>query len=466
MYKQYRRYRRFLVLADLILTVAVFALIVELRPYLPGRIVDSLEAYHAPQIYLTVLLLWHVLFATSGVYELSRLPYFTKQLGIFTSSYCLAVFIFAGFLYFTFRDVSRMLVVYFSITNYFVLLLLRFALTVYLAKKSWGMDRTPVLVVGVTDNGLHAAQTINAHHSSVYSVIGFADDDPPADQALPAPVIGTLADVPRLVKEHRIELVMIALPENRSVEAERLIMDLYGLPVRIYVVPDLFKLTLLQSEIETFGDLMVIGIREPAIEGFRRVAKRVFDLVASSILLLLTWPLFAVITLAIKLDSPGPIVYRARRVGENGKIFEMLKFRSMVVGAESLQVRVVRTDEQGREVFKSQGDPRVTRVGKILRRTSLDELPQLINVFKGEMSLVGPRPEQPFITEQYEYWQWARLAVPPGITGWWQVSGRSDLPMHLNTQYDLFYVRNYSFLLDLKILLKTVGVVIRGKGAY
>jgi len=153
-------------------------------------------------------------------------------------------------------------------------------------------------------------------------------------------------------------------------------------------------------------------------------------------------------------------------VGENGKLFWTHKFRTMVQGADKMAATVAVQDEQGRQVYKRRDDPRVTRVGHFLRRTSLDELPQFFDVLRGEMSVVGPRPEQIFISEQYETWQHQRLAVPPGITGWWQVSGRSDLPMHLNTQYDLYYIRNYSLWLDLKILLKTIGVVIRGKGAY
>jgi len=160
------------------------------------------------------------------------------------------------------------------------------------------------------------------------------------------------------------------------------------------------------------------------------------------------------------------VIFKQQRVGENGQLFWMYKFRTMVCGAEEAQRAVAVRGEDGKIVYKVRGDPRVTRVGRILRRTSLDELPQLFNVLKGEMSLVGPRPEQVFIVEQYEPLQRRRLAVPPGITGWWQISGRSDLPLHLNTQYDLFYIRNYSLLLDLRILWKTVAAVIRGKGAY
>jgi exopolysaccharide biosynthesis polyprenyl glycosylphosphotransferase len=169
----------------------------------------------------------------------------------------------------------------------------------------------------------------------------------------------------------------------------------------------------------------------------------------------LGWPILLAIAIAIKLSSPGPIIYKQQRVGENGRPFWVYKFRTMVPDADSHPTPDKRRD-----------DPRVTKIGKLLRRTSLDELPNLFNVLRGEMSLVGPRPEQVFIVEQYEPWQRQRLAVPPGLTGWWQVNGRSDLPMHLNTQYDLYYIRNYSLLLDIKILWKTIGVVIQGKGAY
>jgi lipopolysaccharide/colanic/teichoic acid biosynthesis glycosyltransferase len=172
------------------------------------------------------------------------------------------------------------------------------------------------------------------------------------------------------------------------------------------------------------------------------------------------------VALAIKLDSPGPVFFSQQRVGENGRLFLMFKFRSMVLGAEEMRDRVSEVDEEGNVVYKTRYDPRVTPVGRFLRRTSLDELPQLFNVLKGEMSLVGPRPEMPWLVEEYDLWQRKRFAVPQGITGWWQVNGRSDKPMHLHTEEDLYYVQNYSLLLDILILWKTAGVVLKGRGAY
>jgi len=234
----------------------------------------------------------------------------------------------------------------------------------------------------------------------------------------------------------------------------------------VYLIPDMISMAVLNAEVERFGDLVIIGIREPVIQGHKRITKRLMDLALSSLALLITWPLLIFIWIAIKRDTVGPALYPAERVGENGKIFKMYKFRTMFVGAAKQQAEVTAESAEGRKIYKVKDDPRVTKVGKWLRRWSLDEMPQLFNVLRGEMSLVGPRPEQPFITQEYDHWQWQRLLVPPGVTGWWQVSGRSDLPMHLNTQYDIYYARNFSLFLDLKILFKTFHAVLQGKGAY
>jgi lipopolysaccharide/colanic/teichoic acid biosynthesis glycosyltransferase len=160
------------------------------------------------------------------------------------------------------------------------------------------------------------------------------------------------------------------------------------------------------------------------------------------------------------------VLFRQHRVGENGRLFLIYKFRTMVEGAERQFSQVVVEDENGTLLHKRPNDPRLTRVGRILRRLSLDELPQLYNVMRGEMSLVGPRPELPYFVERYDSWQLKRLAVPQGITGWWQVHGRSDKPMHLHTEDDIFYVQHYSMGLDILILFKTLWAVLRRKGAF
>jgi exopolysaccharide biosynthesis polyprenyl glycosylphosphotransferase len=225
-------------------------------------------------------------------------------------------------------------------------------------------------------------------------------------------------------------------------------------------------MALLQPNIETFAGIPMLAVRAPAINEQQRIAKRIFDLVIGSLMLATLWPLMLLISALIRRDSPGPAIFRQTRIGENGLPFEMYKFRTMVENAESLRHVVETEDENGNLLHKSPTDPRITRIGHFLRRTSVDELPQLFNVLRGNMSLVGPRPELPYIVEKYQPWQHARHSVPPGITGWWQVNGRSDKPMHLHTEDDIYYVKNCSIWLDIQILLKTTLVVFLKKGAY
>ena len=194
--------------------------------------------------------------------------------------------------------------------------------------------------------------------------------------------------------------------------------------------------------------------------------KRVFDLFFGLFALTLALPLMALSALLVFLEDGRPIIFRQKRVGKNGRLFEMLKIRTMVKDAEQLQSQVEKQDLDGNLIHKVQDDPRVTRVGSLLRRFSLDELPQLINVLAGTMSLVGPRPEMPYLVDNYQSWQRKRFAVPPGMTGWWQVTGRSDKPMHLHTEDDLYYIQNYSIWLDLEIIVRTIWVVLNGKGSY
>ena len=295
----------------------------------------------------------------------------------------------------------------------------------------------------------------------VDSEVGWLSPDNPA-----APLLGTIQSAPSLVKQNAVDEVIFALPMRDHRAIESLVVALEDQPVRVRVVPDFLDLAMSRATIEDFNGLPLVGLRDSAIDDFDRVVKRVFDLVISTFTLLVAWPIMLVIAVAIKFDSPGPAVFVQERIGENGQPFNMFKFRSMVVDAEQLASSVVHEDDEGVLIHKLPDDPRVTRIGQFIRRMSLDELPQLFNVLRGEMSLVGPRPELPSLVEHYETWQRRRFAVPPGMTGWWQVNGRSDRLMHLHTEDDLYYIQNYSPLLDSQILWPTVGVVLRGRGAF
>lgn len=199
----------------------------------------------------------------------------------------------------------------------------------------------------------------------------------------------------------------------------------------------------------------------------QRLVKRVFDILVAGTALVLVLPVFAMIAMLIKLDSKGGVFFLQERYGEGGKKFNIFKFRSMVANADKMVDQIKEYDENGKTIYKRPNDMRVTRIGKFIRKTSLDELPQLLNVLRGDMSIVGPRPEVArIVEEEYASWQYERFDVPQGITGWWQVTGRSEKECYKATDLDIYYVRNYSLLLDIKIILMTIPALLKGKGAF
>jgi exopolysaccharide biosynthesis polyprenyl glycosylphosphotransferase len=325
-----------------------------------------------------------------------------------------------------------------------------------------------VLIIGAGEVGRLTAETLSENAWMGFHPIGFVDDDPAKQHGLITgfPVLGTVAETVDIVRKYAVDEIVIALPLAAYEKVVHLSLELQSHPVTVRVVPDYFNLALFRAAVEELGGMPLINLRAPALNDYQRLVKRCFDLIVGTLTLILMLPLMLIIAVLIKRDSPGPIIFRQQRVGENGRLFWMLKFRTMIDGAEAHLGDVLRLDTTGKILFKTPDDPRITRLGRFLRRTSLDELPQLFNVLRGDMSLVGPRPELPWLVERYEPWQRKRFAVPQGMTGWWQINGRSSKPMHLHTEDDLYYIQNYSLLLDIQILWKTFWVVIRHKGAF
>jgi exopolysaccharide biosynthesis polyprenyl glycosylphosphotransferase len=290
-------------------------------------------------------------------------------------------------------------------------------------------------------------------------------------------IIGTVDQLPMLILEHSVHSIVVTPPADKAMLAQ--LVALLGMQtVNIYCTQDVLvhqdyvgngsRATAVAAPKHGHpqSDVPLISVRAPVLSRRQYLVKRFFDIVLASTLLVLLFPVMLIVAIAIKLDSPGPVLFKQERVGAQGKRFKMYKFRSMCQDAEQKAVEVVRPDDDGNIVHKFAHDPRVTRVGSFIRRTSLDEIPQLFNVLQGSMSIVGPRPELPWIVETYELWQLRRLSVPQGITGWWQINGRSDKLMHLNSDYDIHYIDNYSLRLDFMILLCTLPAVFRGDGAY
>jgi exopolysaccharide biosynthesis polyprenyl glycosylphosphotransferase len=460
----------FLIAADLALTCWALFLAAQARHYLPWGIPLSLEEVRAPTLlYVLVCMIWISVFITLSVYEGRRTLRAVDELQTVGVAVAVSALVCAGVLYLTYRELPRRIFFYFAILDLIFLIgfrgCLRMALR-FAGYRQFGSQR--VLIIGAGKVGRECAKRVLEQSWTGLAFLGFMDDDPEKqEQAFEgAPVLGPLSATSALVHRLQVDEVIVALPLRAHRSLEELVLSLQEQPVRVRVVPDFFDLAFFRATIEDFGGMPLIGLRDPAIDGFRRVVKRLFDLLIAIPASIVSLPVMGLVAVAIRLDSPGPAIFRQQRIGENGKPFWIYKFRSMVNDAEKRQAEAFQETPNGIVLNKRPDDPRVTHIGRFIRRTSLDELPQLINVIKGDMSLVGPRPELPYLVERYEPWQRKRLAVPPGMTGWWQISGRSERPMHLHTEDDLYYIQHYSPLLDLQILWRTVGIVLKGRGAY
>jgi exopolysaccharide biosynthesis polyprenyl glycosylphosphotransferase len=471
--RQIRPLSAFLFVADIVTVLVSLAIATVLRSRLPfgrGGVLTAEQTLVPWQVFLLAALAWSVALVTSGAYDPQlSLRWYKEAVRVVWGS-VLATVLMAGVLYMTYRELSRLQFIYFFVLATLFILGLRAGLRVYyrLLGRTRPGGRSRILILGVGELGHRVAKVLLDHSRWGFHPVGFLDRRHPEgeNQLEGLPVLGGLADLQQTVVDRSIDEIWVALPADSLEILGEIIAQVESLPVRIKIVPDYFSYALIQTKAEVLADLPVIGIRDPLIEGLPRLIKRGFDILIAGLLLILISPALLLIWLVIKLDSPGPGIFRQQRVGENGRLFDMLKFRTMVSDAQDRMDEIVTTDDSGDVIHKRQDDPRVTRLGRWLRHYSLDELPQLVNVLKGEMSMVGPRPELPWLVDHYDSWQRKRFAVPQGITGWWQINGRSDRPMHLNTEDDLYYVYNYSMWLDIQILLRTPWEVIRGRGAF
>lgn len=451
-----------------LLGLALF-LAVQLRPGLSGLagIRNIPSPYTVPAwLYPLFVGVWMLLLGANQVYDGRRNLRLWRELASLALGSFLALTILAGILFLSYRELSRALFLFFFSMGFPMLIAWRLLLRLgYSRGIIAGAQPRNILIVGAGILGREVEREVRAYHELGLRLVGFLDDDQ-TKRLKSSDILGGLDNSIEVVKQNNIDEVVIALPPRAYERVFRLVAELHSLPVRVWIIPDYFDLALHRMAMEEFAGIPMLDLRAPAISYQQRVVKRLFDLLVVLLCLPFALPLMALAALGIRLEGNGPVLFRQPRVGENGRVFQMLKFRTMVPEAEKMRQQVEREDENGNLVHKRPDDPRVTRVGRILRRTSLDELPNLWNILKGEMSLVGPRPELPHLVDRYQPWQRKRFSVPQGLTGWWQVNGRSTRPMHLNTEDDLYYIQNYSLWLDVLILFKTIGVVVRGKGAY
>jgi exopolysaccharide biosynthesis polyprenyl glycosylphosphotransferase len=323
-----------------------------------------------------------------------------------------------------------------------------------------------LLIIGIGPLGRHTGLELRdrADHRRVFGYLRFGDEAP--HDRLPADLMGAAADLEELLKQHVVSEVYIA--GNRDSHRAEMqtairVLEKFGIPFALPACG--FRFGRARPEHERAvadGYIHYLSVRS---KPFQMLLKRCFDLLASFVAVALLTPLLVFIAALIKLTSRGPIFFKQERVGLHGRTFHMLKFRSMVANAEELKARLAAQNEQGGPVFKIRRDPRITRVGAFIRKFSIDELPQLINVLRGEMSVVGPRPPIPSEVAKYEAWQRRRLSVRPGLTCVWQVSGRNEISFEEWMYLDMQYIDHWSLAQDFQLILKTVPVVLTGRGA-
>ncbi len=476
MFERYRRYISIaVIITDVLLINLAFAIAYWLRYELQWfAAVDQanfvrFSAFIPISLALTVLLLG--IYKLNGVYEQPRgASWFDEVYSLMTGT-ATGIILMVFVIVFLFRPLfySRLVFFYGGVLITIFLSASRLAkrmLRDRLRRRGLGVDR--LLIVGVGEVGRTVMRHVVARPVLGYHVVGFVDDDPEkaGTDIGRFRALGNTANIPRLIKEMAVDEVIITLPWMYHRKIVSIIAQCEREQVRVRIVPDMFQMTLSHLDVEDLGGIPMIGVRDISIGRTQMLVKRAMDVTVALIGLILLLPFFALLALLIKLDSDGPVFFTQIRVGKGEHLFTCYKFRSMRRGAEGEQEKLRELNEADGPIFKIRDDPRITRVGRVLRRLSLDELPQLFNVLMGHMSLVGPRPAPPFEVQRYQSWHKRRLEVAPGMTGLWQVSGRSELSFDEMVLLDLYYIEHWSPFLDVQILLRTLPNMVTGEGAY
>ncbi len=422
-------------------------------------------------IVIILFLSWQLIFRLSGIYRSRRLGSRLQEILdlLKATSISTSLLLVVGFIFhITLIDIT-FLFTFWGVSS-LTLILSRIILHSILREaRRKGHNTRQMVIIGTGERALTFAKKIYRSPELGYHIIGFVDDKWEGLNKFNGNgwrLLGGLEDFQPLLNNQVIDEAVIGLPVKSHYDKISTIIKLceeQGIIVRL--LSDLFDLEIAKSQVDHLEDIPILTLHSAPIDQWPLLVKRFIDISLSLILLIPLAPLFLLVAILIKLDSKGSVFFVQERVGLNKRKFKLLKFRTMVVNAEKLRKRIESLNEVSGPVFKIRNDPRTTRLGKWLRRTSIDELPQLINVLKGDMSLVGPRPPIPGEVEQYEWKDRRRLSMKPGITCLWQINGRSAIPFDKWMELDKEYIDNWSLGLDLKILAKTIPAVIRRSGA-
>lgn len=464
-------------LSDLSLVLISLGFVIVFR-YSPAQNPEFVVDYLSQRVkvgnaILGVLLVacWYGAFAAQGLYVSHRLSSVLKELReiVRAIAICSIALLVAGQVG-HWPTINLRTTAGFGVVSLTLIAGLRLALRYNLRRlRASGHNLKTLVIVGAGERAQHFAAHMKRRQDLGYKVIGFVDSDPAYSTATleGAPYMGTIEDLPRLIATEVIDEVAVALPiKSHYTQIETAVGLLEEQGITTHVLSDLFPQKLAKSQAVDFDGAPIVTLGSAPPFSWRTEAKRIIDLTVSTTLLVICAPLFAVVAIAIKLDSHGPVFFIQERVGFSKRRFRMMKFRTMTIDAESRMKDIEHLNEKTGPIFKMRNDPRVTRVGKWLRKTSIDELPQLINVLVGDMSVVGPRPlSVRDAVRMEEAWQKRRFSVKPGLTCLWQVSGRSNLSFEQWMQLDLDYIDHWSLGLDMSILLRTIPAIVLARGA-
>ncbi len=464
--EQSRFYQRLLFFADVALVAASWTLAYYLRFEVLATWPAPLPEWLPLERYLTflpsILIVAAFVFWASGLYVPDRAQRLTSLVFSVAKAVTLALLVVMAFFSF-YRDfyVSRLTIIFFAILTPTMMVTLRLTLYFYVRRaRQHGKNLRRVLIVGAGVAGRRLERSFEAYPWMGFEVVGFLDDHKQQEPGVLGAIDEAIAVVDRFEETNPIDYVYIALPLSAASRIEQLLNAFSTRLVHVCLVPDLLQFDIINSRITDIDGLPVIHLIDEAPIEFRRVVKRMLDVVFSALFLLIASPLMLMLAAAVKRSSPGPVFYKQERMSLNGQTFAMLKFRSMPVDAET----------KTGAVWAKAGEDRATAIGKFMRRTSLDEAPQFINVLRGEMSVVGPRPERPVFIEQFKEHvprYMLRHKMKAGITGWAQVNGwRGNTSIEKRIQYDLYYIQNWSLALDFKIMLMTLWKGFVSKNAY
>lgn len=472
---QWRLFTVSLLTCDTVMIALAFLLAYQVRfalklPFFYQEWLPSISYYQ--QLMYFILPFWLMIFYISGLYDRKKLLGGTQEYASVFNATTAGLFsvIAIGFLSSAVVIARGWLVLAWLFV--FVLVSLgRFILRrVVYALRHRGFFLTPALIVGANEEGISLARQLQLWRTSGLHILGFVDEKLPAGTQVASgmQILGSVDQLETLVPAYQIEEVILAASAISSRDKLLDVFKRYGVStdVNVRMSSGLYEIITTGLSVKEFAYVPLVGINKVRLTGVDRALKFLLDYGLTLPGLVVVSPLLLLIALLIRLDSPGPIIHRRRVMGVNGKQFDAFKFRSMYIHGEEILQKYPELKRQLEREHKLKDDPRVTRMGRFLRKTSLDELPQLFNVLRREMSLVGPRMISPAEIEMYDHWDINLLTVRPGITGLWQISGRSDVSYDQRVRLDMHYIRNWSIWLDLQLLLQTIPAVVKRRGAY